>query len=71
MPAQCVAVCFRLLSIGCHVEPPFVGVCPQPYWHLVDSSIVSFLTSRGTCLAKLDLSWCGNYGALTDADFCK
>ncbi|KAF0294407.1 F-box/LRR-repeat protein 4 [Amphibalanus amphitrite] len=42
----------------------------QPYWHLVDTSIVPFLTSRASCLTKLDLSWCGNYGALSDADFC-
>ena len=46
-------------------------VSPQPYWHLINSSVVSFLTSRGSCLTKLDLSWCGNYGALSDTDFCK
>ncbi|XP_037094539.1 F-box/LRR-repeat protein 4-like, partial [Pollicipes pollicipes] len=42
----------------------------QPYWHLVDASVVPFLVSRGSYLTKLDLSWCGSYGALTDADFC-
>ncbi|XP_015593223.1 F-box/LRR-repeat protein 4 [Cephus cinctus] len=40
----------------------------KPYWYCLDIVALNYLAPRCQYLQKLDLSWCGNYDAITSYD---
>ncbi|XP_012282503.1 F-box/LRR-repeat protein 4 [Orussus abietinus] len=43
----------------------------KPYWYCIDAEALNYLAPRCQYLQRLDLSWCGNYGAVEPDDFVK
>ena len=41
----------------------------KPYWYCIDATALQNLTPRCQYLQRLDLSWCGNYDAISNQDF--
>ncbi|XP_033231673.1 F-box/LRR-repeat protein 4 isoform X2 [Belonocnema kinseyi] len=41
----------------------------KPYWYCIDATALHNLVPRCQYLQRLDLSWCGNYDAISSQDF--
>nr|CAH0099980.1 unnamed protein product [Daphnia galeata] len=62
----CVSTFFNKISKDSVL---FTSVNLKPYWYCVKLSSLEWLVARSQCLQYLDMSWCGNYGKLSSADF--
>lgn len=40
----------------------------KPYWYCIDATALQILAPRCQYLQRLDLSWCGNYDAISSQD---